>query len=216
MSKISRRRGTLREANPAYQEKRRELVRLASTVFKEKGYDATTLNDIAERFGTDRAQLYYYVSGKEELFQEAVAGVMDGNLADALEIRQMDIDPAAKLHLLAKGLMRSYQENYPQMYVYLQEFYHKVADNPSEWSQGIARQTGRYQKIVTEVVIAAVREGRFRGDITPPLAVNALFGMLNWTSVWFQPGRHHSADEVAEAFASIFCSGMAAPNSSSS
>lgn len=216
MSKISRRRGTLREANPAYQAKRLELVRLASAVFKEKGYEATTLNDIAERFGTDRAQLYYYVSGKEELFQEAIAGVMDGNLADALRVREMDIDPAAKLHLLAKGLMGSYQENYPQMYVYLQEFYHKVADDPSEWAQQITKQTRRYQTIVTEVVAAAVHDGRFRNDIAPALAANALFGMLNWTSVWFQPGRHHSADEVAEAFASIFCKGMTATGPSSS
>jgi AcrR family transcriptional regulator len=65
-SGIGRRRAAaLAEGGDEYQSKRRELIKAAATVFKQKGYEAATLNDIAELVGADRASLYYYVGGKE-------------------------------------------------------------------------------------------------------------------------------------------------------
>jgi AcrR family transcriptional regulator len=47
-------------------------VKAAVLVFREKGYEATTLHDIAAKLNTDRASLYYYASGKEEPLRAAV------------------------------------------------------------------------------------------------------------------------------------------------
>ncbi len=79
-SRIARRRSTaLSEGGPDYAAKRAELVRVATAVFRLRGYAATSLNEIAHAFGTDRASLYYYVASKEELFQECVADAVAQN-----------------------------------------------------------------------------------------------------------------------------------------
>ena len=209
-SGIGRRRKTAKRAgnNKEYQEKRRELIRVAATVFKEKGYEAATLNDIAERVGADRASLYYYVGGKEELFQEAVRDGVASNLAEVERILKLDESPEGKLRLIVAMLLSSYEENYPHMYVYIQEDMRKVASEESEWAKDMTRQTRRFESITIKLINQAIDEGIFRDDVRPELAANALFGMVNWTHRWFKPGKKLSASELTDSFWTIFFEGM--------
>jgi TetR/AcrR family transcriptional regulator, cholesterol catabolism regulator len=209
-SGIGRRRKAAKRAdgNEEYQTKRRELIRVAATVFKEKGYEAATLNDIAERVGADRASLYYYVGGKEELFQEAVRGGVAENLAEVERILKLDESPEQKLRLIVERLLTSYEANYPHMYVYIQEDMGKVASEESEWAKEMTRQTRRFESITIRLIKQAIEQGRFRDDIRPELAANALFGMINWTHRWFKPGKKLSASQLTDSFWTIFFEGM--------
>ncbi|MDT7776637.1 MAG: TetR/AcrR family transcriptional regulator, cholesterol catabolism regulator, partial [Pseudonocardiales bacterium] len=72
-SAIARRRRAAQEAgSEEYLAKRQEVIRAAATVFQEKGYDTATLHDVAEALDTDRATLYYYIAGKDDLLREIV------------------------------------------------------------------------------------------------------------------------------------------------
>jgi TetR/AcrR family transcriptional regulator, cholesterol catabolism regulator len=208
-SGIGKRRLAARtDGNAEYQARRQELIRVAATVFKEKGYEAATLNDIAARVGSDRASLYYYVGSKEELFQEAVRGVLDENVAAAERILEGNGNAREKLERMVKQLISSYEENYPYMYVYIQEDMRKVASGETPWARQMTRQTRRFESITIRLVEQGIDEGIFRDDIRVDLATNALFGMTNWTHRWFKPGRQLRADEMAEAFCTIFFDGM--------
>jgi AcrR family transcriptional regulator len=211
-SGIGRRRQAAKgsKSNAEYQAKRRELIQVGATVFKEKGYEAATLNDIAERVGVDRASLYYYVGGKEELLHEAVRGGVAENLAEVERILKLDESPEEKLRLIVARLLRSYEESYPAMYVYIQEDMSKVASEDSEWAQEMTRQTRRFENATLKVIKQAQEEGRFRTDISPELAANGLFGMVNWTHRWFKPGKKLNAEQIIDAFWSIFFEGMRA------
>jgi AcrR family transcriptional regulator len=211
-SGIGRRRqaAKLAEGNEEYQAKRRELIRVAATVFQEKGYEAATLNDIAERVGADRATLYYYVGGKHELFQEAVRGGVADNLLEVERILKLDEAPDAKLRLIATRLLTSYEANYPHMFVYIQEDMRKVASEESDWAKDMTKKTRRFEASTIKLIKQAIAEGRFRSDIEPELAANALFGMINWTHRWFKPGKKHSASEIVDAFWTIYFEGMRA------
>ena len=72
-SNIDRRRTRARSSpSPAYLNRRRELIDAAARVMSRKGVTETTLGDIAREAGTDRASVYYYVTGKEELLPTAM------------------------------------------------------------------------------------------------------------------------------------------------
>jgi AcrR family transcriptional regulator len=204
-----RRRAARTDGNHEYKARRDELIRVAATVFKEKGYEAATLNDVAERFGADRASLYYYVASKQELFQEAVRGVLDANVEAAEAILESEGDARDKLRRLVERLITSYEENYPYTYVYIQEDMRKVASDKSPWARQMARQTRRFESITRELIAHGVEDGTFRDDVRIDLAANALFGMLNWTHRWFKPGRQVNAADMADAFCAIFFDGMA-------
>jgi AcrR family transcriptional regulator len=208
-SGIGRRRAAARaEGSADYQAKRRELIQAAADVFKEKGYEAATLHDVAEHVGADRASLYYYVGGKAELFQEAVRGGVEANLNEVERILKLDEPPEEKLRLIVVQLLSSYEENYPHMYVYIQEDMRKVASEETEWAREMTRQTRRFERIIIDLVKQAMHERGFRDDVRPDLAANALFGMLNWTHRWFKPGKRLAAAELAESFWTIFFDGI--------
>ncbi|MFD2138335.1 TetR/AcrR family transcriptional regulator [Novosphingobium resinovorum] len=90
MSKVSnysrRRESAQNEGGADYAAKREELVRIAARLFKEQGYQATKLADIAREAGMDRATVYYYVGSKEEFFRVTVEGVLDANIAEAQKL----------------------------------------------------------------------------------------------------------------------------------
>ena len=121
-SGIGRRRAAARdEGGEEYRQRRAEIVRAAAGIFKEHGFRATKLGDVAEALNMDRASLYYYVGGKEELFHEVVGGAVAANADAAEAIRQGPGTAPEKLRALVTGLMVSYAESYPFLYVYIQE-----------------------------------------------------------------------------------------------
>jgi AcrR family transcriptional regulator len=208
-SRISRRRlAAQRNPRADYAARRAEIVSAAARVFREKGYQAATLNDIAERLGTDRASLYYYVADKEELFHETIKDVLDANLEKAEQIYFGDLAPVEKLTALVNTVLSSYEENYPHMFVYIQEDMAQVVTSQSSWAAEMVKKTRRMERIFQSVIEDAIDAGEFRDDLSPRVAAYALFGMLNWTHRWFTPGKRLKAAELAEVFASIFGEGM--------
>jgi AcrR family transcriptional regulator len=204
-----RRRSALSEGSADYKLKREEIVQAASRLFKEKGYKSVTLAQVAEVAGVDRATIYYYVGSKEELLREAIEHVVARNAMEAQRIfRASDLDPQEKLVRLVQALMCSYEEHYPHMYVYIQEEMHHVAAEDSEWAKAMARHTRQWETIFLKLVEEGIAAGLFRADIPVGFAVNALFGMLNWTHRWFKPGGKRDASEIAAGFSEIFFKGM--------
>jgi AcrR family transcriptional regulator len=208
-SGIGRRRQAAREEGGAdYKARREELVKVAADVFQEKGYQASTLNDVAERMDTDRASLYYYVGSKQELFEEVVQQVLESNLKEARRIKGEKIKPAEKLALLVKTMLVSYEENYPFTYVYIQEDMGRIGNRDSDWARAMTSRTRSFEKIVKGFIEDGIAAKEFRADVPPDVAANGLYGMLNWTHRWFRPGHGADADQVAEWFTSLFLEGF--------
>jgi TetR/AcrR family transcriptional regulator, cholesterol catabolism regulator len=212
-----RRRSAQVEGGATYQAKRSELLQIAGDVFKEKGFEAATLNDIAARFGTDRAAIYYYFAGKAELFQEVFQAtaktVLEENLAEAARIVAADTTAREKLGKLIELQITSYEANYPYVYVYIQEDMGKVAFQSTPWAKEMVRKTRRFESLVTDIITSGIRNGEFREDLSVPLVVKTLFGMVNWTHRWFKPGdRKYTAQQTINTFSAIFFDGMRRPS----
>lgn len=210
-SEIGRRRAAaLKEGTPEYRKRRREIAQAAAQVFNERGFQGTSVSAVAEAMGTDRASLYYYVSSKEELFDEVVREASEINVAKAEQIRDSEGPAPEKLRSLIVELMRSYEEHYPLLYVYIRENLSHVGGPRSQWSQAMKKLNRRYE----EAAIAIVQEGFDRGTLRPvaPAKIVAfgVMGMTNWTNRWFDPGRSDmSGAEIGEAYADIVLAGLA-------
>jgi len=209
-SNISKRReSALKEGSVDYLAKRDELVRIAAQQFKQSGYRATTLAEIGHKAGLDRATGYYYFGSKEELFREILRTGVDQNIRECVKISQNDtLDSLEKLQAIIQQLMKAYDEHYPHMYVYIQEEMDRIASEKSVWAQELAGQTRKFEKIVMGLISETIAAGKMRDDIPVSIVANAIFGMLNWTHRWYQPGGAHGADEVSRSFAKIFLDGM--------
>jgi AcrR family transcriptional regulator len=205
-----RRKLALAEGSAAYTARRSEIIEVAASVFKEKGYEAATLQDIAERLKTDRASLYYYVASKEELLQEIVRAVLEENVAMAERVAARDLPALKKLTVLIQEMMSSFDRNYPHMFVFIEDLA-RVARIGGGWASGVLETRRRFEKIVHGVIDQARAEGALRDDIPDDLAMLALFGMINWTHRWYKPGGGFASGDVASTFTELMFNGLRAP-----
>ncbi|MTE00289.1 TetR family transcriptional regulator [Paracoccus sp. YIM 132242] len=211
-SNISKRRKAAQDDGGAeYMAKRAELIRVAAGLFKKNGFDATTFNDIAIHTGLDRATLYYYFGSKQEIFQDAVRGALNGNLKGMQAIMSDDSrGPLEKLRALVEMFMKSYRDNYPYLFVYLQQDLNTIVDQKSEWGKEVSGEIHNIEEAFKSLIRQGIASGALRGDIPVSLATNSIFGMLNWTHRWYDPDSRNSPEQVADAFCKIFIDGMAA------
>ena len=210
-SNISRRRRLAQaDGGAEYAAKREELVGIAVRLFRERGYTATRLLDIANAAGVDRATVYYYVGSKEELFRESVQGILGANLAKAEAVCvDKALSVSERIQQIVALVIASYEESYPAAYVYIQEQMHQVAKEESTWADEMVKKTKRFETLVRNLIKEGMDLGEFRQDVPVKIAANGLFGMINWMHRWHVPNRN-GGDKISAAFSSIFCQGMQA------
>jgi hypothetical protein len=94
------------------------------------------------------------------------------------------------------------------MYVYIQEEMNRIANEKSAWAQQIVTQTRKFERLVISLIADMMHSGEMRSDVPVRIAANAIFGMLNWTHRWYQPGGPQTAEQVSNGFVNIFFEGM--------
>lgn len=212
-SGIGRRRSAARtDSSATYRAKRVEIAEAAVRVFNRMGFERASIAAVAEEIGVDRASLYYYISSKEELFDEVVRTVVERNCALAKQIEMSDLSPRRKLRDLIVMLMTSYGEHYPLFYIYIRENLSHVSDARTQWSKDM-REINRK---TTESMIAIIEQGYADKSLrnVGPAAIVAygIFGVIGWTHRWFRPDRSDaSAEEIGRTYAEMILSGLEDP-----
>lgn len=213
ISKKPKRRAALpADRSATFEAKRREIAEAAVRVFDRVGFQRATISLLAEEMGVDRSSLYYYITSKEELLDEALRTVVERNFQLAEKIRQSKISPRRKLRDFIVMLMSSYGEHYPLFYIYIRENLSHVSGPRSEWSvkmREMNRQT-------TESLVAIIEEGLADGSFRPigksHVIAYGIFGVVGWTSRWFKPDRSDAtAHEIGATYAEMIIAGLESP-----
>jgi AcrR family transcriptional regulator len=207
VSSIGRRRShARREATAGYSERRERLLRAAAEVFKEKGFQAASINDIAERFGGDRASIYYYYAGKHEIFIDLIQQAVEEVVLLAEDVAGSEQPATVRLKDLAVKTVDAYERHYPYMYVYIQEDMRKVPGDGTSAGQELQALGQRYARAVDQIIDDGLKSGEFRA-VDAQMMKFAVIGALNWTHRWHSPDRRLSGAEIGAAFADLFLKG---------
>ena len=209
-SGIASRRANARDgSNPAYVQRRHEILVAAARVFKAKGLSAANLGDIADEAGADRASLYYYVGSKEELFQEVVREAVEANLDWARELRDSDAPAPDRVRTLVTELMKSYADNYPILYVFVQENLSRTPTKNAAWAQEMRHHNKEFEDILVGIVTQGIDDGSLAPVGPPVIVAYGIMGMVGWTYRWFNPEtspQDHA--EIAATFAESVLRGL--------
>jgi len=203
----ARRRAALDDGKAAYLARREEIVEVAAHVFRDRGFEAATLRDVAAAMGTDRASLYYYFGSKEELLQEIVRQALGRDIATAQAVKRSRASTKDKIAALIEAMVKGYDANYPHMHVYIEDL-GRISRQDSEWSTDVIARTREYESIVHSILTKGQRDGTLRKDLPVELSALALFGMVNWMHRWYRPNMKWSPEEVAKTFTAIFLDGF--------
>ena len=187
------RRAALRER---YDRRQAEVVQEAARVFAARGYDQTSVPQLAEELGIAAGSLYHYFGSKEQLLIAICDQLMDPLLVEARELLDDPGDDAAtRLRDLVRLWVRHVIAHRDHMLVFLQERH--VIDHGDQWLP-VRRSRKRFEELVEEVLEdVPTRLGDRR------LTLSALLGMVNHTAQWYRPRGRLDAGAIADGYVDL-------------
>jgi AcrR family transcriptional regulator len=169
------------------------LLDVAVAVFNERGYDATSMEELATRLGVTKSAIYHHVSSKVELLRLALDRALDALFAVTEEPGATTGPAIDRLEHVVRGSVRVLTEQLPFVTLLL-----RVRGNSPVEEAALERRR-EFDRIVTDLVRAAEEEGDVRPDVEPAVTSRLLFGTVNSLTEWYRQDGGFSADELADA-----------------
>ncbi len=191
-----------RPTRPALQERydrrRSEMVYAAAKVFADRGYDQTTMQDLASSMGLATGAVYHYFGSKEQLLINICDQLMEPLLARAREIMVGDEQPRDKLRALVRLWVANVVEYRNHMLVFQQERH--AIESGAQW-RAVRDSRKAFERLVEHALEEADATGP--AGLDKRLALVALLGMVNHTAQWYQPRGRLRPDEIADGYLSL-------------
>ncbi|MCW4354985.1 TetR/AcrR family transcriptional regulator [Hoyosella sp. YIM 151337] len=186
--------------------RRGELLTLACGLFAEKGFQATTVRDIAEAAGILSGSLYHHFDSKETMVDEIIRSFQDELFAEYDAIMATNSGPREKLAAIIATSFESIHNHRDAVAIYQHES--KYLQQFDRFSYLIERNK-QYRDIVMSLLAEGVSEGVFRADLDVEITYRFIRDSV-WVAVgWYHPERGLAASEIAERYLGIVLEGIA-------
>jgi AcrR family transcriptional regulator len=176
------------------------VLAAAVELFTERGFDSTSIDDLARRLGVGKSAIYHHIESKDALLGLALDRALTGLEEVAERVRRRDAPAVDRLEELLRESVRVLVDRLPYVTLLL-----RVRGNSEVERQALARRR-RIDRLVGDLVAQAVRDGDLAPGTDPAVTARLLFGMVNSISEWLKPGA--DGDVLADAVAAIAFAGL--------
>jgi TetR/AcrR family transcriptional regulator, cholesterol catabolism regulator len=186
--------------------RRAEICRTAAQIFRERGYDATSVSDIARALGITKAGLYHYFESKEALLFEITAYGLDRVRDDVIVPVRSIRDPEERLRQLVI--------RHANIATHGRGAVAQLVDEVRALPPGSRKQLEERMRAYYDLVRDTLRELRAAGrlrNVDPTVAAFGLIGTILWLPRWFRQNGRLSQDAVAREIADIALGGLIRP-----
>jgi len=178
------------------------LLDVAVAAFNERGYDATSMDELAARLGITKSAIYHHVSSKVDLLRMALDRALDALFAVTEEPGATNGRAIDRLEHVVRGSVHVLTAELAFVTLLL-----RVRGN-SEVERAALQRRREFDRIVTDLVRAAEDEGDVRPDVDPAVTSRLLFGTVNSLTEWYRPDGGLSADDLADALVTTTFEGL--------
>lgn len=182
---------------------RTDILDAAAQLFRQKGYTATSMQDIAEAVDLQKASVYHHVESKQDILFSILEQALDLLISDMRSVVDSELSPQEKLRLAMQVYVGRLTSDADLAAVLLLE--HRNLDKKlrTRHNDRRDRYEGQWRKIVQE----GVEAGYFR-SVDVAVAAFAILGVQNWMITWFNESGRLSPLEIADNFSELFLSGL--------
>lgn len=188
-----------------------EIYRTAAQIILRKGYDATSVNDIANALGMTKAGLYHYINGKKELLFDIMNFGLDELDEEVVTPAKSIADTTARLQFIIANHARLVTRGQGAITILVDEI---TALAPAQ-NRKITRRKREYFNSLREVLNELKAEGKL-ADVNTTAATFSLLGMISWLSRWFRQNGALTEEQVAKELVKIALNGLLRPEPSTS
>jgi TetR/AcrR family transcriptional regulator, cholesterol catabolism regulator len=190
-----------REAEP----RRRQIENAASALFRERGYSATSVRDIAQALNLQGGSLYAHVASKEDVLWSIVGRAADRFQAEVGPIAASAADAPIRLGQMIRAHIEVVTGAQRDAVVFLHEWRYL---SPTRRSQVAARRD-EYEALFRQVITDGVAAGDF-APTDPRLSAMTILSALNGICAWYRPDGALTPDQIADHYADLFLRALTA------
>jgi AcrR family transcriptional regulator len=184
---------------------RQEILRTAARLFQQRGYDATSMNDVAAALKLSKGGLYHHFQSKDEILFEIMDHAMEITEQRVLGPVRGIAHPEERLRMLIRlhiEVVLSPRDR--EITVML----HENHPLPPTLRKRINTRKKDYVHFVENLIAEVQRARPAKGSVTPRAAAFALLGMVNWIYQWYKPEGDLQAQSLVPQFTELVLGGI--------
>lgn len=179
------------------------IVRKAASLFREKGYKAASMRDLAEAVGVEAASLYNHIKSKSELLHELVFSVANKFVLKMDEIESENISSLEKMEKLLRFHITEMIHNYEEVYVSDREWKHLSDPYLSNYQN----QRRVYRKRIAAIIEEGIRNKEIK-TIDAPTVVLIFLHAVSGIESWHRSTKKITATELEQNMVTILIDGL--------
>jgi AcrR family transcriptional regulator len=180
-----------------------ELLEAATRLFRQRGYHATSMQDLGEALGMNRGSLYHYIASKDDLLWSILDRTFDLLDERVVALLETADPPLERLTRAIHAHLRVAADHADEMSL-IQIELRSLA--PERRARLIQRRDA-YEAAWRATIAAAVADASLRA-VDVRLAGIGILSVCNWFTQWYRPDGDLSVDEIADAFVALFLKGL--------
>lgn len=184
---------------------RDEILEAAAQIFREKGFHAASMQDIAQAVNLQKASLYHHVASKQEILLALLDRGLDVLIEHMESVVSLPLPADEKIRQAICAYLEAMLENLDLSAVLLLE--HRSLE-PQYNALHVPRRD-RFERLWREMIEEGVAQGVFY-CADPALAARYLLGVMNWTITWYRPEGTLTPPAISAQFSELFLTGLMA------
>ncbi|GAB4580054.1 MAG: TetR/AcrR family transcriptional regulator [Anaerolineales bacterium] len=182
---------------------REEILEVAAQIFRQKGFHAASMQEIADAVNLRKASLYHHVSSKQEILLDLMDLAMDYLIERTQAIFLQPIPPQDRLHQAIHRYLKALTD-YPDLANVLLLEYRSLEPDFRERHQP---RRDQFERLWRGLIQEGVEAGHFN-PINSSVAAKILLGSMHWVITWYRPDGSLTIDQIAETYASMLLKGF--------
>lgn len=163
--------------------RKEQVIRKAAELFREKGYVASSMRDLAQKLGIEAASLYSHIRSKEEILQNLCFDMASEFRKSLEEVEKQHLTASEKLRRGIIGHIQVMARDLTASAVFMNEHRHLSQPYLRDFLLLRINYINRFKSIIED----GMATGEFKSTIDKKLAVMTLFSSLNWMPQWYDP-----------------------------
>lgn len=184
-------------------QRRDEVIAAAEQLFSEKGYEATSVRDIAESLGIKAGSLYTHIETKEDLLWEILTAAADRFFDEVAPVLTSDLVTTQKLRRAISAHVQVITTSNVSAAVYMMEWRHLTEPRRTEF---LARRD-KYEGMFRDLVRGGIEEGVLAA-VDEKFATLLILSSINWVHQWYRPDGPMTPEEIARKLTDMLLNGL--------
>jgi TetR/AcrR family transcriptional regulator, cholesterol catabolism regulator len=183
---------------------RQEILRTSARLFQQRGYDATSMNDVAAALKLTKGGLYHHFQSKDEILFNLMNHAMDITQERVIDAVKGVGDPEERLRALIRRHIEVVMSARDREITVMLHENHPL---PPAMRRRINARKKDYVHFVEDLIAEVQRARPAKSAVSPRAAAFALLGMINWIYQWYRPEGSLQEESLVRQYTEIFFAG---------